>query len=226
MNLLPAFLFLVPRARWRLVPAGGLLGVLVFLAPILAAPVHHSLRPGEHATRPAFRPLPPELTMLNDLSVFTEPWRKKRAFGFVGGAGTPADRDAFFLYFMDDGTYGREQWAGRTGFWLRGGGPAAVVLRAFDLAPVERIVLRLTGGPMGDVVDARLGWHRARVRLAPGETREVELRAPRGVLYYDTYLYGVEMRSDRGAPLSDGRRAGAFVEARLVLGTDFASATR
>ncbi|MGE5126788.1 MAG: hypothetical protein ACM3PV_10885 [Betaproteobacteria bacterium] len=222
LNLLPAFLFLVPVARWRWVAVGGAAAAALFLAPLLLSPVDHSLRPGAHAMRGAFRLLPAELTMLNDLSVFTEPWRKKRPFGFVGDAQKPADRDAFFLYFMDDGTYGREEWAGRTGFWLRGGGPAELVLRAFDLAPVERIVLRLTGGPMGDRVDVRLGWRRARLRLAPGETREVELRAGRGVLYYDTYLYVIEIRSDRGAPLADGRRAGAFVEPRLVMGPDFA----
>ncbi len=190
----------------------------VFLAPILLAPVDHSLRPGAHATRGAFRLLPAELTMLNDLSVFTETWRKKRPFGFVGNAERPADPDAFFLYFMDDGTYGKEEWAGRTGFWLRGGGPAEVMVRAFDLALVERIVLRLTGGPLGDTVDVRLGWHRARVRLGPGERREVELRAGRGVPYYDTYLHVLELRSHRGAPLADGRRVGAFVEPRLVMG--------
>ena len=59
--------------------------------------------------------------MLNDLSVFTETWRKKRPFGFVGNPQRPADPDAFFLYFLDDGTFGKEEWAGRAGFWLRGG---------------------------------------------------------------------------------------------------------
>ena len=106
--------------------------------------------------------------MLNDLSVFTEAWRKKRPFGFVGNAERPADADAFFLYFMDDGTHGREDWAGRRGFWLRGDRSAEVVLRAFDLAPVDRVVLRLTGGPMGDRVDVRLGLARRAGAALPG----------------------------------------------------------
>ena len=162
--------------------------------------------------------------MLNDLSVFTETWRKKRPFGFVGNAQRPADADAFFLYFMDDGTHGREEWAGHTGFWLRGDCSAEVVLRAFDLAPVERVVLRLTGGPMGDSVDVRLGWHGERVRLAPGQARDVELRAGRGLPYYDTYLHVLHLESQRGAALPDGRVVSAFVEPRLVMGPRFAGA--
>ena len=219
LSLLPAFLFLVPRRRWWLVPAGGVLGVAVFLAPILAAPVHHSLRPGAHATRAAFRVLPPELTMLNDLSVFTESWRKKRPYGFVGNPQRGADPDAFFLYFLDDGTWGKEEWAGHPGFWLRGSGPAQIVVRAFDLAPVEQVVLRVVGGPAGDVVDAGLGWHGERVRLGPGEVREIVLPAGHGVPYYDTYLFVLRLRSGRGGPLPDRRLAGAFVEPRLVVGT-------
>ncbi len=220
LNLLPAFLFLVPVAgrRWRWLPVAGVAGVAVFLAPVFARPIHHSLRPGAHATRAAFRVLPAELTMLNDLSVFTETWRKKRPFGFVGNPERPADPDAFFLYFTDDGTYGKEEWAGRAGFWLRAGQPAEVIVRAFDLALVERIVVRLTGGPLGDTVDVRLRWHRQRVRLGPGERRDVALEAGRGVPYYDTYVHVLHLRSRRGARLADGRPVGAFVEPRLVMG--------
>lgn len=224
LNVLPAFLFVFPRRRLAVVAAGSLLAAGVFLAPLLLSPVHHSLRPGEHATRGAWRHLPAELTMLNDLSVFTETWRKKRAFGFVGNAERPADVDAFFLYFTDDGTHGREEWAGRTGFWLRGGERAEVVVRAFDLAPVERIVLRVTGGPIGDTLDARLGWGGERVRLSPGQTREIELRAGRGVTYYDTFLHVLRLRSQRGGRLPDGRVVSAFVEPRLVMGPRFAAA--
>jgi hypothetical protein len=224
LNVLPAFLFVLPRRRLALVAGGSAAVAGVFLVPLFLAPVHHSLRPGDHATRGAWRRLPAELTMLNDLSVFTETWRKKRPFGFVGNAQRPADADAFFLYFMDDGTHGREEWAGRAGFWLRGGEPAEVVVRAFDLAPVERIVLRLTGGPIGDTVDVGLGWHGERVRLSPGQAREVELPAGRGVPYYDTYLHVLRLRSRRGAALPDGRVVSAFVEPRLVMGPPFAAA--
>jgi hypothetical protein len=224
LNVLPAFLFVLPRRRLLLVAGASVAAAGVFLAPLFLAPVHHSLRPGDHATRGAWRHLPAELTMLNDLSVFTETWRKKRPFGFVGNAQRPADADAFFLYFMDDGTHGREEWAGRAGFWLRGGEPAEIVVRAFDLAPVERIVLRLTGGPMGDTVDLRLGWQGERVRLSPGQTRDVELRAGRGVPYYDTYLHVLRLRSRRGAPLPDGRVVSAFVQPRLVMGPSLAPA--
>jgi hypothetical protein len=218
LNLLPAFLFLVPPRRARWVVAAAAFGAAVFLAPLLLSPVRHSLRPGDHATRGAFRVLPAELTMLNDLSVFTEPWRKKRPFGFVGNAERHADPDAYFLYFMDDGTFGKEEWAGRQGFWLRSGASAEVVVRAFDLAPVERVVLRVAGGPLGDTVTARLGWRSRRVAVGPGQLAEIELPAGRGVRYYDTYLHVLHLRSRRGAPLADRRSVGAFVDVRLVLG--------
>jgi len=223
LNLLPAFLFLVPlrRSSWVWVGAGAVVAGAVFLAPVLASPVGHSLRPGDHATRPAFEALPAELTMLNDLSVFTEPWRKKRPFGFVGNPERHADPDAYFLYFLDDGTFGKEEWGGRTGFWLRAGASAEVVLRAFDLAPVERVVLRASGGPLGDAVTARLGGRSGRVTVGPGQAAEIELPAPRGVRYYDTYLHVLRLESRRGARLADGRAVGAFVTVRLVMGPPF-----
>jgi hypothetical protein len=159
--------------------------------------------------------------MLNDLSVFTESWRKKRPFGFVGNPQHAADPDAYFLYFMDDGTFGKEEWGGRAGFWLRGGSRAEVVLRAFDLAPVERVVLRVTGGPRGDTVKARLGREGGRVAVGPGQVAEIELRAGRGLLYYDTYLHVVRLSSRRGGRLADRREVGAFVDVRLVMGPRF-----
>jgi hypothetical protein len=218
LALLPAFLFLVPPRRGSWVGLAALASAAVFLAPILWSPVRHSLAPGAHAMRPAFRALPAELTMLNDLSAFSEPWRKKRPFGFTGDASRHADPDAYFLYFTDGGTWGCEDWGGRRGFWLRGGASAEVVLRAFDLAPVERIVLRIRGGPRGDQVSARLGWRSVRVSVGPGEERELEIDVGRGVRYYDTYLHVLRLDSRRGAPLADGRVVGAFVDLRLVMG--------
>jgi hypothetical protein len=199
------------------VGVAGLVGAAVFLAPVLASPVRHSLAPGAHAMRAPFRVLPVELTMLNDLSIFTDAWRKKRPFGFTGDARRHADPDAYFLYFLDDGTWGREEWGSRAGFWLRGGASAELVVRAFDLAPVERIELRLVGGPRGDSVSVRRGFSSSRVSVGPGEERELEVAVGRGVRYYDTYLHLLRLDSRRGAPLPDGRVVGAFVELRLVL---------
>ena len=221
LNALPGFLFLVPVRRAGWVLAGAVLAAGVFVAPMLRSPVEHSLRPGDHATRGAFKVLPAELTMLNDLSLFTETWRKKRPFGFVGTAERGADADAYHLYFLDDGTFGKEEWAGRTGFWLRGGASAEVVLRAFDLAPVERVVLRVVGGPRGDTVTARLDWRSGRVTVGPGQVAEIELPAGRGLRYYDTYLHVLHLSSRRGGPLADRREVGAFVDARLVMGPRF-----
>jgi hypothetical protein len=195
----------------------------VFLPGVLLSPVHHSRRPGAHATTRPFKLLPAELTMLNDLSVFTERWRKKQPFGFVGNPQRHADADAYNLYFLDDGTFGKETYAGRSGFWLRAGSRAEVVVRAFDLAPVDRIVLRITGGPLGDIVSVRRGWSSERVSVGPGQTRQVELPVGRGLRYYDTFLHVLHLRSRRGAPLADGREVGAFIEIRLEMGPPFAS---
>jgi hypothetical protein len=218
LALLPAFVLLVPAGRGAWVAFAGAFGTAVFLAPLLAAPIRHSLAPGTHAMRAPFRWLPAELTMLNDLSAFTEPWRKKRPFGFTGNAERHADAAAYFLYFTDDGTWGREEWGGRAGFWLRAGASAEVIVRAFDIAPVERIVLQLRGGPRGDAVTARLGFRSERASVGPGEEREISLPAGRGVRYYDTYLHVLRLESRRGAPLPDGREVSAFVEVRLVTG--------
>jgi hypothetical protein len=223
LNILPAFLFLVPRGRERWVAGGGAVLAAVFLAGVLLSPVSHSRRPGDHATRGAYRLLPAELTMLNDLSVFTERWRKKRPFGFVGNRQRHADADAYNLYFMDNGTWGKERYGERVGFWLRAGARAEIVLRAFDLAPVRRVVLRFTGGPFGDVVSVRRGWSSERLSVGPGQSREVALTVGRGVRYYDTFLHVLHLRSRRGAPLADGRPVGAFVEIRLEMGPPFAS---
>jgi hypothetical protein len=216
LGILPGFLYLVPPRRGPWLALAALVGIGVFLAPVLASPIQHSLAPGRHALAAPFRSLPAELTMLNDLSIFTETWRKKRPFGFTGDATRHADADAYFLYFMDEGSWGKEQWGGREGFWLRGGASAEIVVRAFDIAPLEKIVVRLRGGPRGDAVDARFDGRSARTSVGPGEEREVELQAGRGVRYYDTYLHVLRLESRRGAALPDGRVVGAFADLRLV----------
>jgi hypothetical protein len=221
LNLLPLALFLVPRGREWLVAGGGLLAGAVFLGPVLAGPIRHSLRPGEHATRAAFRLFPAELTMLNDLSVCTEPWRKKRPVGDTEGdpwRHWPADPAAYYVYFLDDGAYPLEGPKDETGFWLRAGERGEVVIRALE--PVRRMTVQVTGGPVGDDVTVAVGGGEERLKVAPGETRSATLATRPGFAYYDTFLHVVRFRSRAASapPAPDGRRLGAFV--RITLEVD------
>ncbi|MCG6922680.1 MAG: hypothetical protein LJF15_16570 [Acidobacteria bacterium] len=218
VNLVPLGLVLLPRGRGPGVALGAAVVTGLLLLPVLASPVHHSLNPGTHATRPAFRRLPAELTMLGDLSVFTEVWRRRRPYNAPGG--DPARRPAgsppsYFLWFLDDGTFGQETSFDEEGFWLRGGAAAEVVLQTLE--PPAAIRLVVTAGPAGDIVTVRLGRDRHRLVLQPLRTREIVLKEPRPLLsYYGTDLYRLRLSSRYGSETEgDHRNLGSFV--RIVL---------
>jgi hypothetical protein len=204
LGFLPLGLLLLPRGRGWVAAAFGAIVTVALLSPVLASPVRHSLQPAVHATRPSFRLLPAELTMLSDLSVFTDVWRKRRPY-------QPPLGEPYFLWFLDDGTFGQESSFGREGFWLRAGQQAEVVLQA--PAPAARVRLHVTTGPRGDIVTARLGAARERVVLNPFKTQELVFEAPRAVVgYYGTSLYRLQLGSRFGAPTeADKRELGSFV---------------
>lgn len=203
LGFLPLGLLLLPRGRAVWAAATAAVVTVVLLAPVLLSPVYHSLRPGEHATRKSFRLLPAELTMLGDLSVFTDVWRKRRPY------------DGYFLWFLDDGTFGQETSFDREGFWLRGGQGAEVVVQAN--APAARIRLEVTAGPKGDIVTARIGSERRRVVLPPLRTSEIVFDAPSAALgYYGTGLYLLRLGSRYSGETDDDKRGlGAFVRVRV-----------
>jgi len=215
LNLLPLFVLMLPARREIFVVAAAALSALL-LAPVWLRPLHHSLRPGDHATRGVFPYLPAELTMLNDLSVFTDAWRKKVPYGDTEGDAHkhwPADPKAYFLYFMDDGTYGKETRDGVEGFWL-GGSRAEVVLRALE--PVRRMHVRVTGGPIGDHVTIRICGAEQTAELAADETRELVFEPGAGFPYYDTFVTALRFRSERGQSIpGDLRPRGTFVSVAL-----------
>jgi len=216
LNLLPLAVYFLPRGAEWVVTASGLLCAL-WLAPVFAAPITHSLRPGDHAMGLPFRLFPAELTMLNDLSVFTEPWRKKRPVGDTEGdprRNRPAEPSAYYLYFPDDGTFGRDEVDGQIGFWLRAGARSEVILRALE--PVKKMKVTVTGGPAGDEVTATIAGRSERLSVAPGASATAEFDTAAGYQWYDTFLHVLHFRSARGAPLpSTERRAGAFVRIEL-----------
>jgi hypothetical protein len=230
LNLLPLFVLMLPARREPYVVAGAAVSA-VFLWSVWLHPLRHSMRPGDHAMAAPFRPLPPELTMLNDLSVFTDAWRKKVPFGDTEGnphLHWPPDPKAYYAYFTDDGTYGKDTRRGvavtrpdgtearkdEEGFWLRGAAPAEVVVRALE--PVRRMRVRVTGGPIGDRVSVRACGVTQTAEVAADETRELVFEPGAGFPYYDTFLTVVRFRSERGQSLpGDLRPRGAFVSIAL-----------
>ena len=123
-----------------------------FVAPMWLHPLQHSLRPGDHATR---RAVPQPSRRADDAE---RPVRVHRGLAQEAGLRRhgrpvqrrPADPKAYYLYFIDNGTGGREAYEGREGFWLHGGRDAEVIVRALDLKPVRQMVVGATGGPKGD----------------------------------------------------------------------------
>jgi hypothetical protein len=159
--------------------------------------------------------------MLGDLSVFTDVWRKRRPYNAPGG--DPARRPAgsppsYFLWFLDDGTFGQETSFEEEGFWLKGGADAEVVLQA--LAPPRAIRLVITAGPGGDIVTVRLGRERHRLVMQPLRTREIVLKEPKSQLgYYGTHLFRLRFGSRYGGEATrDARNLGSFVRIVLVEG--------
>jgi len=213
LNLLPLAIFFIPQgAEWAVAASG--LACALWLGPIFATPIAHSLRPGDHAMRQPFRSFPAELTMLNDLSIFTDQWRKKRPVGNTEGdpqRNERADPRAYYLYFPDDGTSGREEREGVPGFWLHGGARAEVILRALE--PVQKMRVTVTGGPAGDDVAVTADGGTQDVRVGPAESATVEFATGPGFAWYDTFVHVLRFRSTRGGPPGNDR--GAFVHVDL-----------
>jgi hypothetical protein len=198
------------------VAAAGFVATLVFVRPMLLEPVRHSLRPGDHAIGPPYAWLPAELTMLNDLAVFAEPWRKKQPVGDTEGDPVRkrrADPAAYYLYFADNGTWGREENAGRVGFQMRGTERAEVFLRALE--PARRMTFRATGGPGGDALTVETGGRILALSPGAGQTSEGALEPPAPFVYKDSFVYRLVLRSTRGGRAADGREIGCFVQVAL-----------
>ena len=197
LNLVPLALFLVPRGREWVVAIPGLAISAVLLWPLWRAPLVHSLRPGDHATGGAFRVFPPELTMLNDLSLFTEPWRKKQPYGDTEGdahRNWPADPKAYYLYFLDDGTTGRQSRDGVEGFAIEPSARTEVILRSLE--PVRTVTVELRAEGAGGRVRVDAGGQTRTADVPAGGAAAVEFVPGAGFQHYDSFLYPMELTSE------------------------------
>jgi hypothetical protein len=199
LNLLPLAAFLVPASRVAWVALPSLAWAVAVLGPMLLSPFVTSLNPGWHTLRQPFRTFPAELTMLNDLAIFTERWRKKQPVGDTEGDAHkhwPADPKAYYLYFPSDGTRGPEALGDRSGFRLCGG-EAEIIVRALE--PVRRLTVRVTGEARPRVVDVRLAGTSRTLQVGPGQSQEAVFEPGPGFRWYDTFVHVAHFRAD-GSP--------------------------
>ncbi len=195
LSLVPLALWLVPRGRERRIASVGLAGALIVSGPILASPLYHSLHPGRQGMREPFPRFPAELTMINDLSFNIDNWRKKVPFGDHGDLGKnwPADPKAYSLYFPDDGAHGKEVIDGIEGVRLERGQRAELLLRAFE--PVNSIEVRAAPGAPADAVTICAGAACGSLAIDPARPATLRLEPGRGLLYYDSFVYVIELRA-------------------------------
>jgi hypothetical protein len=195
LNLVPLGLLLLPRGREWLAVASGALAGAVFLSPVFAQPLWHSLHPGRHAIRAPYRVFPAELTMLNDLSFCIDSWRCKQPVGNVLGdpwRNWPPDPRGHYLYFPDDGSVaGREDLGEQGGFRVRRGERAEVIVRALE--PVKRLHVRVEPGH--GALEVCVDGDCRELVPSPGAAAEASFEPERGLLYYDTFLHVLKLRS-------------------------------
>ena len=225
--VLPLAMFFLPKGREFLVTALGVAVSALFLLPAWLQPVDHSMKPSLLASRPEgpLSYLRAERAMLNDLSFCTDAWRKKQPYDDAEGdppIHRPGSRHGYWLYFPDDGTFGREIIPGMflpdgepmEGFRVKRGTTTEVLLRASE--PVDWIDVTLIGMQANDDIEIFAGAAPQRA-LVPG-LGSVRFRVFPGapVMYYDSFVYSLTAQS-RGIVLTQTPDSGQTEHALIRL---------
>ena len=189
-----------------LVAFAGVLASSMFLLPAWLHPVDHSIHPALLASRPGtpITYLRAERSMLNDLSLCTDAWRKKQAYDDAEGdppLHRPGARHGYWLYFPDNATFGRERVPGLfyqdgepyEGFRVRRGMRTEALLRANE--PVDWIDVTLYGMKIADEVEVTAGGETQRATVPATGSVTFKLVPGPSVMYYDSFVYSVHARS-------------------------------
>ena len=146
----------------------------LFVAPMVLNPFVASFKPNENAKAGPLRVLPVELTLLNDLPVWTEADDRARVW-----MGESTERNPGFLVsFLDDNAYGREE---DRSFWTRGDSRADLVFKADK--PIRRAVFMIAAGPVPVDVTIRLHGRRHDVHVDANGTQQISASMPAGVIF-------------------------------------------
>lgn len=146
----------------------------LFVAPMVMNPFVTSSKPNESAKSGPLRVLPVELTLLNDLPVFTEGETRARVWYGDLGRGDPG----FLVSYLDDNIFGQEI---DKSFWTRGDSHAELVFKANQ--PIRRAFFTVAAGPVPVDVTIRLGSRRYDVHVQAGETQQITATMPAGLIY-------------------------------------------
>jgi hypothetical protein len=226
-SVLPLAMLFLPKGREFLVTVLGTAVSALFLFPAWLQPVEYSLTPSRLAS-PSEGPLaylPAERAMLNDLSFCTDAWRKKQPYDDVEGdppIHRPGSRHGYWLYFPDDGSFGRETIPGMflpdgepmEGFRVKRGSRTEVLLRANE--PVDWIDVTLIGMRAGDDIEISAGGNPERALVpAAGSVRLRVLPGPY-VMYYDSFVYSILAQS-RGVVITQSPESGQTEHALVRL---------
>ena len=188
----------------------------LFVAPMVLNPFTASFRPNENAKSGPLRLLPVELTLLNDLPVWSEGERARTWLGNLG-KGDPG----FLVSFLDDNAYGVEP---DKSFWTRGDAHAEMVFKADK--PIRRATFLVTAGAVPVDVTVRLGGRRHDLHVAAGDTQQIVASMPEGYLFEKevegVHLWFVTVTTTGGfTPIfydsssSDARYLGARIQPML-----------
>ena len=210
-------LFLLPPVELvaaAVVPwiVGGL-----FVGPMVLNPFVASFRPNDNTSSGPLRMLPVELTLLNDLPVFTEGQERSR----VEFGGVAESDPKFYVSFLDGNGYGREE---DRSFWTRGDSVADLVFKVGG--PLKRAVFTVAAGPVPVVVTISIDGRSSELRLAAGESAQTAIPMPGGLPYEkevaDARLWNVRIHTTGGfTPIffdtktSDIRYLGARIKPML-----------
>ena len=143
----------------------------LFVAPMVMNPFVAAFRPNENAKAGPLRLLPVELTLLNDLPVWTEGERARSWFGELG-QGDPG----FLLSFLDDNAYGREE---DKSFWIRGESRADFVIKTNR--PIRKATFTIAAGPVAADVKITISGRSQSLHLEPGQSTQVAMAMPPGL---------------------------------------------
>ncbi|OFW08540.1 MAG: hypothetical protein A3H96_15235 [Acidobacteria bacterium RIFCSPLOWO2_02_FULL_67_36] len=144
----------------------------LFVAPMVMNPFTAAFRPAGNADGGLLRLLPVELTLLNDLPIFTEADRGRVWFGDLG-RGDPG----FLLSFLDSNAFREADKS----FWVRGESRAEIVIKTDR--PIRRATFTLTAGAVATDVTVAIAGRRQSLHLDAGQTTQVTIAMPPGFPY-------------------------------------------